>query len=262
MNSFCQKVLLQIYGGVRRSGFLESGLGAFLYEWAYDVYKTRLEAGPIHGLKSFVRPGGWVVDVGAHIGFFSLHFADWVNGSGRVLACEPDIGNLKRLRRRLGRRGLAQHVEVVEAAIGERDGRARLVVDLDHPGNHRLGEHGRDIALRSIDSLLAERNWPPVVLIKIDVQGAEPLVIEGATETLLRLKPALLVEIDPLSLQQSNFSAEDVIRRLWQLGYASYGPLGGDGLERPTVEEALRDLDLEGRAYLDLLFCPRQSAPS
>ncbi|MBF0355153.1 MAG: FkbM family methyltransferase [Alphaproteobacteria bacterium] len=256
MNASLQRSLLRIYGALRRSGFLDRGPGAWLYETAYDLYKARLEAGPVSRLKSFVKPGGWVIDVGAHIGFFSLRFARWVSEGGRVIACEPDRDNRERLCRRLLRAHANQVVCVEDAAIGEADGRARFVLCPDHPGNHHLSSEGIDVPLRCIDSLVSEQQCSAVNLIKIDVQGSELRVIKGAIGTLSRYRPALLVEIDPVAMKQSGTTAAELVQQLYELGYASFGPLPTLGESPDSLEEALARISRLGHKYADFLFTP------
>ncbi|MBF0166113.1 MAG: FkbM family methyltransferase [Alphaproteobacteria bacterium] len=256
MNASLQTGLLYLYGAIRRSGFLDSGPGAWLYETAYDLYKARLEAGPVGRLRTFVKPGGWVVDVGAHIGFFSLRFARWVSEDGGVIACEPDRDNRERLCRRLLRKHLNQVVHVVDAAIGEADGRAKFVLCPDHPGNHHLANEGIDVPMRCIDSLVSEQQCSSVSLIKIDVQGSELRVIRGATRTLSQHRPALLVEIDPAAMKQSGTTPAELVQLLYELGYASFGPLPTVGESADSLDQALDRISKLGHEYADFLFTP------
>lgn len=265
MNPLLQGLLLKAYAVARRSDLLLNGPGAFIYESAYEYYKLFLEAGPVHQLQRFILPGQSVIDVGAHIGFFSARFAHWVSDGGRVIACEPEEENLLRLRRRLTRSGQGG-VEVLPVAVTDRSGTVRFEVCRDHPGDHRIGSAGVEVAALTIDAILAERHWPSVCLIKIDVQGAEETVIAGACQTLERFTPALFIEVDEAALQRSGGCANSLLARLEALGYLSHGPLDSRDFRPRSRQEAMSDLQSAPGGYCDFIFLnpsrPPQSAPS
>ena len=93
MNRNFQTVLLALYRAVSSTGLLSTRPGRAMYEWSYDLYKDRFEAGPVDALRQFIKPGTTVIDVGANIGFFSRRFARWVGPGGRVIAIEPEPAN-------------------------------------------------------------------------------------------------------------------------------------------------------------------------
>lgn len=252
-----QRKLIALYGLAHRNGLLASGLGAWLYEAAYGLYKSHLEAGPIRRLRRFVPTDHWAVDVGAHIGFFTLPFSRWVSGQGRVLACEPETENMARLLARLRRHKAVARVDLVAAALGRHDGTAHLEVNPSHSGDHRIGARGTVVAMRRLDSLLEERGWPKVGLVKIDVQGYEHEVIEGSYGLLTRAKPALIVEFDDGALRRAGSSSRQLIDHLWAIGYASFGPLGGRHWRARDRAEAQEEAGRFSATYLDLLFLQR-----
>jgi FkbM family methyltransferase len=196
MKRTLQSLLLASYRVFAASGMLRTTVGRRAYEWCYDLYKAQFEAKAIDRLREYVPPDTMVVDVGANIGFFTLRFAGWLTEGGRVLAVEPDHDNLVRLQNAVARAGLEARVDLVEGAATEACGNFHLVLNPNHPADHRLGDQGIPIAGYSLDALLADRGWPTVSLIKIDVQGAEVRVLRGARETIRRFRPALYVEID------------------------------------------------------------------
>lgn len=264
MNRVLQKTLVSLHDMARRSGLLSTGPGRRLFEIGYDTYKALLEAGEIAGLRRYVRPGAWVIDVGANIGFFTVRFARWTEGGGRVLAVEPEAENHRHLVRRLARAGLTGagltgHVEAIHAAAGERDGWDYLTVDPRHPGDHRLAaaeNGGEKVRLVAVDSLLAARGSPPVSLIKIDVQGAEPRVIAGAAETLSRCAPAVWMEVDPKATRRAGGDPRQLLEQMAQAGYQPH-VLSRDGAGPALSAAAAAEL-AESRGYADFLFLPRQ----
>lgn len=261
MKRIVQLSLLALYRWLRATGVLSTPVGRGLFERSYDLYKTVLEAGPIGALQRFVEPGSTVIDVGANLGFFSRRFARWVVDGGRVVAIEPEPENCQRLQRALVAQGVNHVVDVVEAVAAESTGTRMLEINPDHPGDHRIGKHGLEVAAVTLDSLVAERGWPKISLIKIDVQGAEQAVLEGARRTLQRSRPALFVEIDDDALRRMGASAESLLSWLMEEGYAPHRLERSGIAPVMTVREVLDYLG-KRRSYCDLLFLSVVTKPS
>jgi FkbM family methyltransferase len=246
MSRILQRLLLAAYSLLR--GPLQSTLGRRLFLAVYDAYKRRLEARELPALQPLVRRGSTVIDVGANVGFFTTRFAEWTGASGSVIAIEPEARNAADLRRLLARRALA-HVECIQAAAGATDGSAHLVINPAHPADHRLGAGGVRVDVVAIDTLVAQRGWPNVSLIKIDVQGGELGVVRGARETIARSKPALYVEVDDHALRQQGATAAQLVEVIESFGYRAYAVPG----------EALLSLEMiqartSGGRYADVLW--------
>jgi FkbM family methyltransferase len=251
-----QAGLLALYRVVTATGVLNTPWGRSLYEASYWLYKSRYEAGPVQWLRKWVRPKTVVIDVGANIGFFTLHFASWVSEGGKVLAIEPEAVNYARLQRNVSRSGFAAVVDAVNAAAADAAGEALLELNPLHPGDHKLGTTGVAVATITLDHLLAARGWPEVSLIKIDVQGAEMRVLAGARETIPRFRPALFVEVEDQKLRRYGSSASELITRCTGSGYTIH-TLAEDALAKPlTAGEALALVEAKG--YTDLLLLPAE----
>ncbi len=183
----------------------------------------------------YLRPGDRVVDVGAHVGYYTLLAAALVGDTGQVLACELSLPNFHRLNYHLQINRFTQ-VQPVLGAIGDRCGEVSFFVNADNDGGHALWEVGahpfnRQSAqalrqatapMRTLDSLLTAAG-PPLRLIKIDTEGAEPLVLAGAQATLARWRPPVVIlEVNQFGLEKLGFSQMDVRRPLQALGYTGY----------------------------------------
>jgi FkbM family methyltransferase len=259
MNKPLQDGLIGLYKLVKGTGALDTAVGRRVFESAYRIYKERLEAGPIRMLRSFVRPGTYVIDVGANIGFFTLQFATWVSDGGKVIAAEPEAVNYTRLRHAIVEAGLTDVVETIQAAIAEVTGEGFLEVNPGHPGDHKLGTtEGVLVAMTTIDDLLAARGWPEVSLIKVDVQGAEARVLAGARRTLESSRPALFLEVDDQQLRRYGSGAAELLASAVGLGYAIHSRVG-EGISKPmSVDEALAQA--EAKLYDDILLLPARTA--
>jgi len=253
-----QSGALALYRLGKQSGVLSTSLGRNIFERAYSLYKTMFEAPYIGELQRLVRPGTTVVDVGAFIGFFSLRFANWVSGSGRVLALEPGPDNCARLKAKTERAGLTAVVDLVQAAAADVSGECRLAVNEVCPVDHKLSEQGISVMATTLDDLLQARGWPLVSLVKIDVQGAEARVIAGAQRTIANFHPALFVEVSDSTLKEFGSSAEELLSSLVTAGYTIHR-LEPNGISKAVPIE--RALEWQASAgYIDLLFLSELSA--
>lgn len=147
------------------------------------------------------RPRATAVDVGANFGCWSLPLARHAH---TVYAIEPQRGCFDLLQKSLTATGI-RNVRLLNAAVGSRSGHIMIPdLDLDHASNFggvslAIPHHEqpdapmRDVAMVTLDDTL---HGEPVSFIKIDVEGFEANVIEGARDTILRCKPILFVEMD------------------------------------------------------------------
>jgi FkbM family methyltransferase len=258
MNKLLQDGLIGLYRLVKATGALDTAVGRRVFEASYQIYKGRLEAGPIRMLRPWVKPNTFVIDVGANIGFFTRQFATWVSDGGKVIAVEPEAVNFARLQHAIAEAGLTDVVETIQAAVAEATGEGFLEVNPGHPGDHKLGTAGVPVAMTTIDDLLDARGWPEVSLIKVDVQGAEARVLAGARRTLERFRPALFLEVDDQQLRRYGSSAAELLTSATAQGYTIHSRVG-KGLSNPlSVDQALATG--EAKEYDDILLLPAQAA--
>ncbi|HET9769111.1 MAG TPA: FkbM family methyltransferase [Thermoanaerobaculia bacterium] len=159
-----------------------------------------------------IAAGDVVFDVGAHVGFYSLLASRLVGPAGRVVAFEPLARNLELIERHLAYNG-ASNVMVVKAAVGERTGQERFDGS-GEPSMGALAAEGDLVDLVCIDDLVGAGKIQPPQLMKIDVEGAESRVLQGAAATLAKYRPAILLAAHGWA-QWSECS-----RRLSALGYS------------------------------------------
>lgn len=266
---------LALYRAVVATGILNTAWGRSLFERAYLCYKDRYEARSIALLRAYVRPDTLVLDIGANIGFFTRQFAAWVSGSGYVIALEPEATNEARLRRMLSRAGLADRVQVCRLAAADTTGEATLEINPTHPGDHKLAagasRQGQEpsaepaphitVPVTTIDDLLAPpRQRLPVSLIKIDVQGAEPAVLAGATSTLQQYRPVLYLEVHDEGLRRYGSSGAGLLTMCETLGYTLH--MLKDQAITPPLNSAEILRQEQARGYVDVLLLPSERSAS
>jgi FkbM family methyltransferase len=158
------------------------------------------EAAEIAFILSRLSPGDTFLDVGAHIGYFTLPAARRVGSTGRVFAVEPSPASMDLLKRNVELNGFSC-VTLIHGAASDRDGQATFTISSRSPmWNTLRGEALGDkdstsitVSTRSVDSIVAEAGWPKVAGLKLDVEGAESEVLNGAIETLSRNPSAFVV---------------------------------------------------------------------
>jgi FkbM family methyltransferase len=256
LKAILQHAGLAAYSVLVRTGIMKQAWARRVFPAVYSVYKTWIEAGPVDRLKELVPEGSTVVDVGANIGFFTLKFARWVGEQGIVIAIEPDLENFKALTAKIAAAGFERRVRLHQAAATARAGCIRLQRNELHPGDHRItfGAQGMMVPAVTVDDLVTEAGAQSVSLVKIDVQGAEMLVLEGATRTLAEMRPALFVEVDDRALRHFGSSAHALVTRVERAGYEMH-ELANDGPPRRLSHDGLF-ANLQTRSYIDVLFLP------
>jgi FkbM family methyltransferase len=193
-----------------------------------NIVRGQYEPEEVRFAQSVLKPGDTAVDIGAHIGFFTVQMAAAVGATGRVYAFEPFDANADLLERSLAENRFEDRVIFQRAAVGAAAGSATLtfpVETLNSGGAYLLrdgtapvaGNQKKQVPLVALDALDLRR---PVRFIKMDVEGAEPQVIRGAARMLTADRPVILSELHPTQLDRaSGVTADEFLAQIRALGY-------------------------------------------
>lgn len=209
----------------------------------------------VAGLSALVVPGATCVDVGAEYGLYTYAFAALAGPDGRVLAVEPQRGPRRFVAgvlRAVGATTVTVHARALSSSPGAGTmslpvrrrlpvhGRAFLTSGADGLGPNAEFSAHRDVqvAVSTLDDLVAEHGISRVDVVKADVEGAELAVLRGASAVLGRDRPVLLLEVEDRHLAKYGASATDVVEHLAALGYA---PHAWDGTAWRRVDRVTRD---------------------
>lgn len=150
-----------------------------------------------HAIREWAKPGAVVYDLGANVGYVSLLLARAVGANGQVYAFEPLPANQARLRRNL-ELNPGVNVELIPAAAAEHSGRASFALHgSDDMGRlHSAGSPAeKSIEVKTIALDAFAKSHPTPALVKIDVEGAEALVLQGMQQLLRARQPVLFIEL-------------------------------------------------------------------
>lgn len=165
-----------------------------------------------------LKPGMTFVDVGGHIGYYTLIAAQRVK---HVITFEPNPTNFDLLKKNIEINGYT-NVTAVQKLVGKVDGKASVFLDSENSGATSISQentqHYSDSFVAefvTLDEFINE----PIDVLKIDTQGAEGLVIEGALETIRRDKPIIVMEFCPFMARNCGVDPVKLYECLADLGY-------------------------------------------
>jgi FkbM family methyltransferase len=230
-----------------------------LWFWKFGVFG----AAEVGLLGRLCREGMSVLDIGANVGFHTLLFARSVGAGGHVWAFEPDPDNFATLCTNLELNSF-RSVTAVQAAVGSTTAKGSLYLSPFHC-DHRTypteeGQREIPVAMVSVDEFL-----PPdqrVDLIKMDIQGAEGMALQGMKRTLAsNPRVVILMEFWPEGLRKTGTSPDLVLSELEILGFSLY-----------RIDERTNDVEkvgnretligsLAGSGYANLLAVPGGELP-
>ena len=181
-------------------------------------------------IEAFARPGTWYFDVGGHLGLMSIPVLASVPDL-KVLAFEPSPNVLPYLRRTVRGSRFADRWRVIEKAAGRECGKTRFAVSTPKFGLlEGIRNTGRaplageiEVPLTTLDTEWAAIGRPPVSVIKLDVEGGELDVLEGAKECIRTCRPVVLSEWNGTNIQAYGLARESILAMAKVLNYGLYG---------------------------------------
>ena len=170
---------------------------------------------------SFLKKGMLAVDVGANIGLHTLFMAKRVSPGGRVLSFEPSPKNFSRLKEHVEKNHL-ENVRIFSLALGDHRGTGFFNEDFnDSSRSHFSGEgHGLTVNIARLDDICLSEGVQRIDFLKLDVEGFEMRVLEGARSFFSAGSCAVLqIELDPNNLARQGSQETKVASWLSDRGY-------------------------------------------
>ncbi|NNF29605.1 MAG: FkbM family methyltransferase [Gemmatimonadetes bacterium] len=206
--------------GIRAKLFLDDDVQRRIFFGLFERKEIAL-------VKSLVGRGDVCLDVGANVGFYACHLGRLVGSSGTVFAFEPEPRNAVRLETNLELSGVADRVSVELVAVSDQVGWTRFHRSpVEHSGwgsiHDSPGFRGDTVQVRTttIDAFMKDRSIHSARLLKVDVEGGDPEVYAGATESLARgAFRFILAEWNGVRFPQRGISLDTFLDGFDRFGY-------------------------------------------
>jgi FkbM family methyltransferase len=210
-----------------------------------------------------LRPGMHVIDIGAHIGYFTLLAARAVGSAGRVYSFEPDPANYRFLCHNVALNGMDKIVTTVPQAVADTSETKPFFADAKNSALSSLSREGRSdgampVECTTVDDFIdrGER----IEVVKLDVEGGEVHALRGMRRTLTDPSAvALFVECNPTALASAGVSVHELLD---ELGTLKLDARVIDERQRcllPITTELLKPELADGKWYANL-YCTRVAA--
>jgi len=182
----------------------------------------------IQALLHLCHPGDTVFDVGGHHGYMAIVAGKSVEPKGRVVSFEPNPYSRKWLEYNI-KLNASANIEVVASAVSSSKGHVVLHIQkgtcswntsiFSGSFSDKYDTEDIEVETITIDDYVQETGLVPS-LIKIDIEGAELLALQGAMMTIATYRPVLILELNPIAADAAEVSLEDIVAVLHENGYA------------------------------------------
>lgn len=184
----------------------------------FKYFPSTYESENFEFLTNNCKPGAVIIDIGAHIGLFSVIASQITGDTGKVYAFEPAPSTYELLQKTLSINHNRSVIEAFQKAVGKEPGKISFFVSDDEADNSNSlvnykddrPLHGIDVEVTSVDAFVKEKKINKLNFIKIDVEGAEYDTLQGAAETLQNLRPVCIVAIHPEPIKAKGDRLEDI----------------------------------------------------
>jgi len=227
--------------------------GSLKQKFAKLLHRTKALYRPkmrktFQNLNHFIKDNSSVIDVGAHMGYFSKEFARLNNKSCQLYSFEPMQYNFSILERVCAK---YSNVTIENLALADKESTETIYVPIKKSGKigpglaHMGTEADRDFVSESIktvrfDDYVKQHNIQNISLIKIDVEGAEYFVLLGMENLLKKGSPKLIIEIS-----NKTINLKELLKYLEKMGYVQ--------------QSVLDDVKYKGGWYKNILFVKNQN---
>jgi FkbM family methyltransferase len=210
-----------------------------------------------------LSPGDVLLDVGANGGLYSVLASKQVGPSGHIYAFEPGIRELVLFRRNV-KINSCENVTVVSKAVSNQSGTTQFAISQDGAMNSlKQTDHPmqkfkewQTVEMTMLDTFVEDAGIDKVDFIKIDVEGAENLVFEGATKLLSsNNKMTILFEACDANSESFGYSARDLLMYIKGMGFYIYY-LDSEG---KLIEVLDSNPDVGGKIY-NFVACNRRES--
>lgn len=229
-----------------------------IFSGTYDLPANQL-------IDMLLKPGMICMDIGANIGHMALHMARKVGPSGKIFAFEPVPDLFERLVENIARNAFGKVISAFELALSDQSGTAILGFANSLTENQGMGSLvnienevislKKQVRTETIDEFVQWMSLTRLDFLKVDIQGAEILLLEGGHEVFSSLSPEMVIEFSSSDLYCFNKSPLDLARILMDYKYRLY-QIEKNGQVGSRVD--INYFFLNSNFLLENLFCTKK----
>lgn len=229
----------------------------YLWDWKLEMLSYKFEAETVKVFKKFIKPGMVVFDIGGHIGYYSRLFSKLVGPEGKVYVFEPTLENFELLKNNTK---AYSNVTLINKAVGDYVGKIDFYQTFSNTGSHSLlkpevKSQKISVDCISLDEFCRIYNIDKINTMKIDVEGAELMVLKGA-EGIIKQSDNLFLIIELINdnLEKSGFDQVSYFEYLNELGFEIYKILNTGNIDKFDVNNFDWEEMSQGKIYINLFL--------
>ena len=199
------------------------------------IFEGNFELNEIAFLKKILKKDDYFIDIGANIGLFSIYASGIIGENGKIITFEPSPATFSRLKENIE---LNKFKNVEIRNIGISDKKGELTLNISESGhdawdtfapniNKKMFNKSTTVPVHTLDDELMEIDKEKIALVKIDVEGWEKFVLNGAKEFLTKFEPVLMVEFTESNTEAAGYNVLEIYDIMHSLGYQWYKYVNG-----------------------------------
>lgn len=254
LNNFIHKCLnfsVDCWSSARGFYFPEK----FLWDWKLEMLLEKYEPDTVALFKKIIKPGMTVLDIGANIGYYTRLFAKLAGPAGRVLSFEPEFENFQLLQKNTAN---LKSVKLFNLAISDQNGEIAFYKVKNSTGCHSVIPQQQAETIRvkavSLDAFLAGQKIKQIDIIKIDIEGGEPLAFRGMEKLFLETRSlSVVMEFFPEALKSANVNPLEFLQNIKNYGFNILQIFPNAKTEVLPLEN-IKNLEWHRPGYVNLLL--------
>lgn len=217
------------------------------WDWKLEMLLGKYERDTGALMKKIIKPGMTVIDIGAHIGFYTQIFSKLVGQEGRVYAFEPDADNFRLLQKNTAN---LKNTSIFNKALSHKNGFINFYQS-PNTGLHSIVPQNDtrttlQVATETLDTFLQEKGIGKVDFIKIDIEGGEPMAFSGAQKLFSQPKLMIIMEFTPDNFEKNSISPREFLSNLKNAHGFSIYKIGANGAIEEIPEAKFNATDIAG----------------
>ena len=198
-------------------------------EWEL-FFQGYYERWVIEAMKKIIKKGDVAIDAGANIGSHTLIMAKLVGNAGRVLAFDPDLRSVRRLKENLDLNHFS-NTKVFQSALSNKAGTMTLFLYGDEARDQgtvslynlpKLQKSEVEVSVETLDEIVKRENLSRLNFIKIDTRGSDLNIIKGARASINKFQPVIVFEYNKDNWDRSRSKWSEARQLFSEDGYALY----------------------------------------